>query len=101
MSRKYNSRSPSYRASGERHGDRPNGYERRHSGQSWQQTRQKALQRADGACMDCGNSTDALHVHHEQPVTEFGHPEAAHRQNNVVAICGDCHDRRENGGTPR
>lgn len=101
MTRHDRQRSPSYRASGQPHSDEPTGYTKRHSGQSWQQARKAALQRADGTCQDCGSASDALQVHHEQPVAEFAHPEAAHRQNNVVAVCGDCHDRRETGGGPR
>lgn len=98
MRRHDRQRSPSYRASGRRLSDEPSGYDRRHSGQSWQQARQQALARADGRCQDCGSATDALQVHHEQPVSEHGNPEAAHRSNNVVAVCGDCHDRREMEG---
>ena len=89
-------RSPSYRESGRRLSEEPSGYDRRHSGSSWEMTRKIALKRAGGRCQDCGTGDKPLQVHHVEPVHQHDNPDVAHRSQNVVAVCPDCHRRREN-----
>lgn len=99
MPDRHERRSPSYSASGKRQSDEPSGYERRHSGTDWEQARREAVAQAGGRCQDCGASRP-LEVHHETPVHEHSSPEKAHRQDNLVALCSGCHNRRERGAGP-
>jgi 5-methylcytosine-specific restriction endonuclease McrA len=57
----------------------------------WKERRQVALDRAGGFCEDCG-TRDSLEVHHRTYVRK-----GAERPEDLVAVCGDCHDERHRG----
>jgi Fe2+ or Zn2+ uptake regulation protein len=57
--------------------------------------RNRALHRDDFICQDCGVALDEqgpegvrVHVHHEQPENKL---------NNLVSLCGVCHNNRHSG----
>lgn len=72
-------------------------------GPNWQQQRQKALERDDYTCQDCGVTKDGyewIDVHHIRPISTFidgGRPdyERANRLDNLVTFCRPCHRRWE------
>jgi len=74
-------------------------------GPSWQQQRKKCLENAGFVCERCGMSNDehknehdqSLHVHHIKRFKRFGleRHEQANRQENLMAVCRDCHYKVE------
>jgi hypothetical protein len=72
-------------------------------GPNWPQQRERALDRDDHECQDCGR-TDAehreqdsggLHVHHVTKLREFEDTSEANRLSNLVTLCRSCHSDRE------
>lgn len=71
-------------------------------GPSWQESRQKTLESAGYECEVCGITSEkhknehgqTLHVHHKKKFKQFGleQHEKANRQENLMAVCRDCHN---------
>jgi len=61
--------------------------------------RDKALERDNYTCQDCGKSKDDIgrnpDVHHKKPVKNFENQNDAHTISNLVCLCMDCHKIRE------
>lgn len=74
-------------------------------GPSWQKQRKRCLESADYECERCGMGNDkhkeefhqSLHVHHIEKFKKFGleEHEEANRQENLMAVCRDCHYKVE------
>ncbi len=58
----------------------------------WRSRRKLVLHRDRYSCQDCGTSGlgVSLEVHHIIPIGDGG----SHDLDNLVALCGECHDRR-------
>lgn len=69
----------------------------------WYPQREKALERDEYTCQDCGMSNEdhlekidrGLCVHHIKPLLSFDNTEEAHRVENLVSLCQWCHQKRE------
>lgn len=80
-----------------------NGGRPRYYGPNWKEQRQKALERDDGRCQDCGMTRERhreeygkdIHVHHVQPVATYESPSEANALNNLVTLCYPHHRRWE------
>ncbi|ELY87731.1 HNH endonuclease [Natrialba hulunbeirensis JCM 10989] len=70
-------------------------------GQKWWAVRRRALERDDYTCQHCGVDADELgrnpDVHHLERVRSFDEPAEAHRLENVVSLCRQCHRHAEEG----
>jgi hypothetical protein len=66
----------------------------KYSGARWRSARAAAISRDDCRCQSCGRS-DALHVHHVEPIREFDNPIDAHYLDNLVTLCKKCHPNWE------
>jgi hypothetical protein len=72
-------------------------------GESWHSQRQKAIDRDDEQCVDCGMTRDEhydeygadLEVHHKTPIRTFSDTEEANKLSNLVTVCTNCHQKRE------
>lgn len=53
----------------------------------WKRTREKAIQRDNGQCQECGFDGN-LHVHHITPLSEGGEP---FDLENLLTLCQTCH----------
>lgn len=84
----------------------------RNYGPNWQEQRQKAVERDDHACQDCGKHADEMDrapdVHHKKRLgwfkEEYDAPEWYRKGNavdNLVTLCQRCHARREKLGESR
>lgn len=82
------------------------GYE--YYGAEWPRQREKALERDDYQCVDCGMSQaehrseydTGLHVHHQRPIREYINSETLTRSegnqlSNLVTLCHACHGKWE------
>jgi len=76
------------------------------AGEGWNETRRKALKRDGHACRLCGRTGAEIgrnpDVHHITPVRVFEGIEElstadAHRLDNVVSLCVECHRNAEVG----
>lgn len=71
------------------------------TGANWNVQREKALERDDYECVDCGQEHKKLSVHHKIPRRFiFHHPfktieEHGNRLSNLVTVCPSCHMTRE------
>lgn len=76
-----------------------NGYR----GPSWNKQRQKAYDRDNGQCQDCGiEEEDHIlkygyrpHVHHTIPYRCFDDHETANQTSNLITLCTICHPKHE------
>jgi 5-methylcytosine-specific restriction endonuclease McrA len=70
----------------------------------WWEAREKALERDDYRCQNCGKSADEIgqnpDVHHITPLADFEDPQDAHRLENLIVLCRQCHAAVESGETP-
>jgi ribosomal protein L37AE/L43A len=75
-------------------------------GPGWSRVRREALERDDHECQHCGKTREEIgrnpDVHHIVPVRAFaaagGRERAdAHRLDNVVSLCVDCHRKADFG----
>lgn len=72
-------------------------------GPSWRTQRQKALDRDNFQCQDCGMGQDKHHekhgkeleVHHKKPLRTFDDTSKANRLENLTTLCVKCHSKRE------
>ena len=68
-------------------------------GSEWDKQRQKALERDNYTCQYCQshqNELDqSLHVHHITPILDFEDAKRADRLENLVTLCGPCHNKWE------
>jgi hypothetical protein len=84
-------------------------YYKRH-GPGFEEQRLPVLRRYEWQCADCGmtdkehrNRDDlwppngGLHIHHKTASRRFENEENAHIKINLIALCSDCHNKRENG----
>jgi len=78
-------------------------------GQGWARVRSQALERDQFRCKHCGKSREEIgrnpDVHHIVPVRTFiesdeHEKEDAHRLDNVISLCIDCHRKAEFGKIP-
>lgn len=90
------------------------GYKDRYTsyyGVSWEDVRQRVLERDDFQCQGCGLTHEehqrrddlfppgkGLHVHHKEPAKNFDSHDDANELDNLVALCADCHRDAENEG---
>ena len=90
--------------SGERNGNYRGGHDK-YYGASFEGQREKALERDNHQCQDCGigqkkhksEYSCELHIHHVQKFSDFGvenHREA-NRLENLVTLCASCHRKWE------
>jgi len=74
------------------------GYDR-YYGANWQETREKARERDNYCCQDCGIGEEelgvGLHVHHIRPIKEYDDVEDANTLDNLVSLCQPCHNKWE------
>lgn len=71
----------------------------RYYGNIWTEQREKAIKEAGERCEECSiprikhkqNYGKDLHVHHIQPYRTFDDDKEAHKLDNLVAVCRDCH----------
>ncbi len=70
----------------------PNDY-----GSNWDQIRNIVLNRDQNRCQMCkkSNPSEALHVHHKQPLRSFSSIEEANQLSNLISLCPRCHQRAE------
>ena len=70
----------------------PNDY-----GPDWDLIRNIVLDRDHHTCQSCrkSNPSEALHVHHKQPLRSFSSIEEANHISNLVSLCPRCHQRAE------
>lgn len=59
-------------------------------GDNWGQVRSEILERDDGHCLICSDTTDLI-VHHIVPLREFDSVESANQTDNLVTLCRSCH----------
>ena len=62
--------------------------------QKWKHKRDRVLRRDEYLCRECkryGKSTAATTVHHCNPLEQY--PELALVNNNLISLCGECHDK--------
>jgi 5-methylcytosine-specific restriction endonuclease McrA len=68
---------------------------------SWFEIRRQARERDNHTCQSCGITCDELgqepDVHHIIPVRERDDSEQAHRLDNVICLCRECHQKVEAG----
>lgn len=68
-------------------------------GSEWEKQRRKALERDGHTCQYClthkGDLDSPLHVHHITPLMDFDDPKEADRLENLVTLCGSCHNKWE------
>lgn len=69
-------------------------YRKSNYGANWENVRKWVLERESGQCWECGARGD-LHVHHIENLVWFKTTEAAHRPENLVALCERCHNELE------
>jgi len=78
-------------------------------GTSWEDVRQRVLDRDDRRCQGCGITNaehrergdlfppdGGLHVHHKDKAKNFDSHDDANSLDNLVALCADCHRDAEN-----
>ncbi|MFD1599357.1 homing endonuclease associated repeat-containing protein [Halobellus rarus] len=65
-------------------------------GPNWQQQREKARDRDDHECRNCGGE-EQLQVHHITPYESFDDYEEANRLQNLITLCTSCHHKLEWG----
>lgn len=65
-------------------------------GPNWRRQREKARERDDNECQECG-SDDQLQVHHIVPYESFNDYEKANRLQNLITLCVSCHHKLEWG----
>lgn len=71
--------------------------------QGWRSIRKQAVHRDQHRCQRCGmiepehraEFSKDLHVHHITPYREFEDDEEAHRLDNLITLCVDCHIKVE------
>lgn len=63
-------------------------------GDGWKRISEK-VRSEDGSCSLC-DSTSNLEVHHIKKVREFDDAKEAHKRNNLVTLCRDCHTDVDN-----
>lgn len=70
-------------------------------GENWLSQREKALQRDDYTCQDCGKTQEEIgrepDVHHKVPLRKFDSPEDANELKNLISLCRSCHNKWESG----
>jgi len=66
-------------------------------GPNWRRQREKARERDDNECQECGSTESALDVHHIIPFDEFDDYERANRLKNLTTLCDSCHSNVEWG----
>lgn len=59
-------------------------------GRSWERVREWIIERDEGACRRC-RTEDDLHVHHIKRLIWFDSLSEAHRPENLLTLCEDCH----------
>mgnify|MGYP000545482408 CR=1 FL=1 len=64
-------------------------------GSDWEEVRQWVLERENRECWACGES-GGLAIHHIEKLVWFETTDEAHRPDNLVALCEDCHSELEN-----
>jgi len=72
-------------------------------GPTWLDQRQKALERDDYVCQDCGMTNKehneqwdhGLEVHHKTPIRTFEDTREANELTNLITVCKSCHVERE------
>lgn len=75
--------------------------EKFYSSAEWQKCRELAKQRAGGLCEACwleGKVTPADVIHHIKPITpqNINDPWITLNQDNLMALCADCHAKIHN-----
>lgn len=65
-------------------------------GPNWHRQREKARERDDYECQNCG-SVKQLQVHHITPYESFDDYEEANRLQNLITLCTSCHHQLEWG----
>lgn len=62
-------------------------------GPEWEAIRQEALRRADNRCTQCGEPLSGRRatVHHKRKLKNFTSRQQAHRLENLVVLCPQCH----------
>lgn len=63
-------------------------------GVDWGKVREWVLDRDGYQCWDCGDE-DSLHVHHIHKIVWFETTKQAHRPDNLVTLCEQCHRELE------
>jgi len=63
-------------------------------GSAWGRVRDWVIERDGGGCRNCGDSGE-LHVHHIKKLVSFRTTDEAHRPDNLLTLCDDCHDELE------
>lgn len=72
---------------------------RQHSGYNWSEQREKAIQRDNGKCQECGLTRKHQHekydtgfnVHHIKDFLEFDSVKEANKLDNLKTLCSKCH----------
>lgn len=64
-------------------------------GEDWDRVRAWVLNREGRECWQCG-AEESLHVHHIEKMLWYETTDEAHRPENLVALCEDCHQELEN-----
>lgn len=94
---------PMYGVTGDDHHNYKGGYGQNY-GKGWLEARRKAIDRDDEQCVDCGMIRSEhydeygfdLEVHHKTPIRTFNDTEEANELSNLVTLCVNCHQKREN-----
>lgn len=67
----------------------------------WWRARRQTLERDDFQCQYCGTRAEQIgrnpDVHHIVPLRKFDTPQEAHRLDNLISLCRQCHRRAEAG----
>lgn len=83
---------------GENHPNWVDNYKSSYTG-DWWNNRKKALKRDNYTCQNCGSHedelNDSLDVHHIKPLRKFIDKQKAHKLENLVALCRQCHAKEE------
>lgn len=65
-------------------------------GPNWRRQREKARERDNNECQNCGRE-EGLHVHHIVPFVSFDDYREANKLQNLITLCASCHHRLEWG----
>lgn len=70
---------------------------------SWSRVRKSVLERDNYSCLICDKSKSEIgrnpDVHHIKPVRSFEDPDEAHKSENLICLCPECHSEVESGGS--
>ena len=63
-------------------------------GEGWEEVRNWVLERDGHNCLNCG-SCENLHIHHIERFVSFERTGEAHRPDNLICLCEECHRELE------